>query len=168
MHKTGFSTAADALDDGKPPLFRVDIVLAIPAIVMRPSLEDVQASLNKAVQIILRMTENVPQWQHLVQQQMQQQKVSLVFSVWNWSTCVLLKSNCFQISETYNREASAPLACLLQVDKDDWGICFAAEAEAPIFCRFGISLKFDLQSPAQTHFQKTRLASRTFCISTLP
>ncbi len=73
--KAGFSASADFVEDGKPALFRADVVLAIPNVVMRPSLEDVQGSLNKCVQIVLKMAESVPQWQHLIQQQKQQQKV---------------------------------------------------------------------------------------------
>ena len=65
----------DSAQEKKPPLFRADIVLQIPNVVMKPSLEDIQAALNKCVQIILKMTEAVPQWEHLVQQQRLQQKV---------------------------------------------------------------------------------------------
>ena len=59
----------------KPPLFRADIVLAIPSVVMRPSLEEIQTALNKAVQVMLKMSEHIPQWEHLANQQRQQQKV---------------------------------------------------------------------------------------------
>ena len=61
--------------DSKPPLFRADIVLAIPNVVMKPSLEDLQSALNKAVQMILKTTQDIPQWEHLVHHQKQQQKV---------------------------------------------------------------------------------------------
>jgi len=64
-------------DDSKPPLFRADIVLAIPNVVMKPSLDDIQSSLNKAVQIILKTSMNIPQWDHLVFHQKQQQKVQI-------------------------------------------------------------------------------------------
>ena len=70
-----YSRGADAQEETKPPLFRTDIILAIPNVMMRPSLEDIQAVLNKSIQVILKMTENVPQWEHLCQQQRQQQKV---------------------------------------------------------------------------------------------
>ena len=73
--KSGFSKTGDIVEDTKPPLFRANVVLAIPSIVMRPSLEDIQNGLNKSVQVILKMTEKIPQWQHLIQQQKQQQKV---------------------------------------------------------------------------------------------
>ncbi len=62
-------------EDKKPPLFKADIVLALPTVVMRPSLEEIQAGLNKAVQIMLKMSEDIPQWDHLIHQQRQQQKV---------------------------------------------------------------------------------------------
>ena len=65
----------EGAEDTKPPLFKADIILAIPLVVMKPSLEDIQANLNKAVQVILKMTEFVPQWAHLVKQQQQQQRV---------------------------------------------------------------------------------------------
>ena len=77
--KSGFSKTGDIVEDTKPPLFRANIVLAIPSIVMRPSLEDIQNGLNKSVQVILKMTEKIPQWQHLIQQQKQQQKVCVIF-----------------------------------------------------------------------------------------
>lgn len=61
--------------DSKPPLFRADIVLAIPNVVMKPSLDDLQSALNKAVQLILKTSQDIPQWEHLIFHQKQQQKV---------------------------------------------------------------------------------------------
>ena len=61
-------------DDAKPPLFHADITLTIPNVVMKPSLEDLQSSLNKAVQIILKASQDIPQWSHMVLHQKQQQK----------------------------------------------------------------------------------------------
>ena len=58
-----------------PPLFHADITLTIPNVVMKPSLEDLQSSLNKAVQIILKASQDIPQWSHMVLHQKQQQKV---------------------------------------------------------------------------------------------
>ncbi len=78
--KSGFNKSGEAIEDVKPPLFKADIILAIPSIVMRPSLEDIQNAVNKSVQTILKMSENIPQWQHLIQQQKQQQKVSVLCS----------------------------------------------------------------------------------------
>ena len=39
------------LEDNRPPLFKADIILAIPNVVMKPSLDDIQSSLNKSVQV---------------------------------------------------------------------------------------------------------------------
>ncbi|KAJ8315371.1 LOW QUALITY PROTEIN: hypothetical protein KUTeg_007521 [Tegillarca granosa] len=61
-------------EDSKPPLFKAEIVLAIPNVVMKPSLDDLQSSLNKAVQIILKTSCDIPQWDHLLVHQKQQQK----------------------------------------------------------------------------------------------
>ena len=57
------------------PLFKTDVVLSIPQVMMRPSSEEIQSSLNKAVQVILKMFEGIPQWEHLTQQQKHQHKV---------------------------------------------------------------------------------------------
>ena len=57
------------------PLFKADVVLSIPQVMLRPSPEEIQASLNRAVQVIMKMFEGIPQWEHLTQQQKQQHKV---------------------------------------------------------------------------------------------
>ena len=57
------------------PLFKADVVLSIPQVVLKPSPEEIQMSLNKAVQVILKMFEGIPQWKHLTNQQKQQHKV---------------------------------------------------------------------------------------------
>lgn len=67
----------DDKSEEKVALFRADIVLALPTVVMRPALEEIQSILNKAVQVMLKMSEHIPQWEHLVHQQRQQQKVTL-------------------------------------------------------------------------------------------
>ncbi|KAH3727100.1 hypothetical protein DPMN_053025, partial [Dreissena polymorpha] len=64
-------------DDQKVPLFSAEIVLQIPNIVTKPSCEDLQSSLNKAVQIILKASQDIPQWEHLIIHQRQQQKRAL-------------------------------------------------------------------------------------------
>lgn len=69
-------TIDNAKEEPKPPLFCADIILAIPNVIMKPSLDDIQQSLNKAVQIILKMSQAIPQWEHFVLQQKQQQKVN--------------------------------------------------------------------------------------------
>ncbi|KAL5009929.1 hypothetical protein ScPMuIL_012234 [Solemya velum] len=63
-----------AKDDAKPPLFCADIVLQIPNVVMKPSLDELQISLSKAVLIVLKMSQDIPQWDHLMLHQKQQQK----------------------------------------------------------------------------------------------
>jgi len=44
-------TKDELKDDQKIPLFSADVVLQIPNVVMKPSLDDLQHSLNKAVQV---------------------------------------------------------------------------------------------------------------------
>nr|XP_006825999.1 PREDICTED: dynein heavy chain 5, axonemal [Saccoglossus kowalevskii] len=53
-------------EESKVPLFKADIVLAIPSVVMRPSLEDIQQTLNKSIQLILKMSQNISLWEHTV------------------------------------------------------------------------------------------------------
>lgn len=72
-----YSKDADKMDS-KPPLFRADIVLAIPNVVLKPSLDDLQSALNKAVQLILKTSQDIPQWEHLIYHQKQQQKVRVM------------------------------------------------------------------------------------------
>ncbi|XP_074403128.1 dynein axonemal heavy chain 5 isoform X1 [Zonotrichia albicollis] len=58
------------------PLLRTEIHLAIPNIVLRPSLEDIQSAVNKAVNIILSVAKDIPLWKfaylHHKQQQVEQ------------------------------------------------------------------------------------------------
>lgn len=66
----------EVIADSRRPLFKVNVVLAIPKVGMSPSLEDVQAAVTKAVQAMMKITEHIPQWDCLVAQQKQQaQKV---------------------------------------------------------------------------------------------
>uniref|UniRef100_A0A8C0LA86 Dynein axonemal heavy chain 5 n=1 Tax=Canis lupus dingo TaxID=286419 RepID=A0A8C0LA86_CANLU len=44
------------------PIFRASITLAIPNIAMAPALEDIQQTLNKAVECIVHVTKGVRQW----------------------------------------------------------------------------------------------------------
>jgi dynein heavy chain len=69
-------TKDEMKEDQKVPLFSADIVLQIPNVVMKPSLDDLQSSLNKAVQVILKASQDIPQWEHLIIHQRQQQKVT--------------------------------------------------------------------------------------------
>ncbi|XP_028289911.1 dynein heavy chain 5, axonemal [Gouania willdenowi] len=62
-----------------PPLFKASIQLAIPNIVLVPSLEDIQSVVNKMVSCVLSATKHVPLWTfthlHFKQQQMEQAAV---------------------------------------------------------------------------------------------
>lgn len=44
------------------PIFRANITLAIPNIAMTPALEDIQQTLNKAVECIINVPKGVRQW----------------------------------------------------------------------------------------------------------
>ena len=90
-----YSKDADKMDS-KPPLFRADIVLAIPNVVMKPSLDDLQSALNKAVQLILKTSQDIPQWEHLIFHQKQQQKVPCLSVCLQAFICVY-KCGCFLI-----------------------------------------------------------------------
>ncbi|KAK7469847.1 hypothetical protein BaRGS_00036125 [Batillaria attramentaria] len=59
------SADVNALYEKNPksrPLFRTDVVLAIPNMVVQPSVEEVQSGLNKAAQTIVSVCKGVPQW----------------------------------------------------------------------------------------------------------
>uniref|UniRef100_A0A7N8WST8 Dynein, axonemal, heavy chain 5 like n=1 Tax=Mastacembelus armatus TaxID=205130 RepID=A0A7N8WST8_9TELE len=59
-----------------PPLFRSSIQLAIPNIILRPSLDDIQATVNKLVNIMLSVTKDIPLWTYAHLQYKQQQVCS--------------------------------------------------------------------------------------------
>ena len=61
-----YTHGAQENEDAKVPLFTANIVLAIPTIVLRPSLDDVQQTVNKAVQVIMRMAQDIPLWAHTI------------------------------------------------------------------------------------------------------
>lgn len=44
--------------------FNAEIVLEIPQVLMKPSIDDIQQVLNKAVNVILKLTQNVYEWKH--------------------------------------------------------------------------------------------------------
>ncbi|KAJ7420669.1 dynein heavy chain 5, axonemal-like protein [Willisornis vidua] len=58
------------------PLFKAEIQLTIPNVVLRPSLEDIQSAVNKAVNTILSIAKDIPLWKfaylHHKQQQVEQ------------------------------------------------------------------------------------------------
>ncbi|XP_078698147.1 dynein axonemal heavy chain 5-like [Branchiostoma floridae x Branchiostoma belcheri] len=59
-------------DDKRPPLFKADIVLSIPNIALKPSLDEIQNSLNKAVAVMMNVAKDIPVWGHTRRQQEQQ------------------------------------------------------------------------------------------------
>lgn len=56
------SSSASQMKPKNRPLFRADIILAIPNITMVPALEDTQQMLNKAVECVVSVTKGVRQW----------------------------------------------------------------------------------------------------------
>ncbi|KAG7231381.1 hypothetical protein INR49_012221 [Caranx melampygus] len=56
-----------------PPLFKASIQLSIPNIVLRPSLDDIQATVNKLVSVVLSVTRDIPLWTYSHMQYRQQQ-----------------------------------------------------------------------------------------------
>ncbi|XP_069033626.1 dynein axonemal heavy chain 5 [Embiotoca jacksoni] len=67
------SFASCSSQSAPPPLLRASIQLSIPNIVLRPSLEDIQAAVNKLVTVVLSVTRDVPLWTHAHLQYKQQQ-----------------------------------------------------------------------------------------------
>jgi dynein heavy chain, axonemal len=61
----------------KNPLFRAEVILAIPNIAVRPTLEDMQSMLNKTVQSLLRVSLELPEWKHSQKLKELQIKVSI-------------------------------------------------------------------------------------------
>jgi len=56
--------------DSKSAFFKAGIILAIPSIVMKPGLDDIQQVLNKTVQTMLKVCQDVYEWRqhHLIHQ----------------------------------------------------------------------------------------------------
>ncbi|CAF3386329.1 unnamed protein product [Rotaria sp. Silwood1] len=46
------------------PLFRTDIVLSIPNVLVKPSLDDMQSQLNKSANTMLKIGQDIPEWFH--------------------------------------------------------------------------------------------------------
>ena len=63
---TASHTYGDYSDDKKSveryPLFTSNVLLSLPNVVMRPSLDDIQQTVNQAVQVMVGVTKNVYQW----------------------------------------------------------------------------------------------------------
>jgi dynein heavy chain, axonemal len=51
-------------DQVRNPLFRTDIVLSIPNVLVKPSLDDMQSQLNKAANNMLKIGQDIPEWHH--------------------------------------------------------------------------------------------------------
>ncbi|XP_032818620.1 dynein axonemal heavy chain 5-like isoform X1 [Petromyzon marinus] len=61
------------VQQGHMPLFCTEIILAIPNVLLKPSLDDLQSSLNKAVNVMLGMAKDISVWKYAHLQQKQQQ-----------------------------------------------------------------------------------------------
>ncbi len=46
------------------PLFKADVILAIPNVSVKPTLDDMQSQLSKSIQIMLKMPQDIPEWNH--------------------------------------------------------------------------------------------------------
>jgi dynein heavy chain len=62
-------TDTDTAQSTQHPLLMIDVVLAIPRVAIQPSLEECQALVSGAVQTVQHATENVMQWEHVIQLQ---------------------------------------------------------------------------------------------------
>jgi hypothetical protein len=63
------------------PLLSIDIVLAIPKITTKPTLEETQAAVSRAVQAVLRVSDRVTQWEHISHLQRKVKNLPLINSV---------------------------------------------------------------------------------------
>nr|XP_054361159.1 dynein axonemal heavy chain 5 [Mirounga angustirostris] len=72
------SKSTSRLKQNSLPIFRADITLAIPNITMVPALEDIQQTLNKAVECIVSVTKGVRLWSSklLSKKKMQERKMA--------------------------------------------------------------------------------------------
>ncbi|XP_040552361.1 dynein axonemal heavy chain 5 isoform X2 [Gallus gallus] len=51
-----------SVETKRVPLFKTEFQLAIPNVVLQPSLEDIQSAVNKAVNIVLSIAKDIPLW----------------------------------------------------------------------------------------------------------
>ncbi|XP_027953732.1 dynein heavy chain 5, axonemal [Eumetopias jubatus] len=72
------SKSTSRMKQNSLPIFRADITLAIPNITMVPALEDIQQTLNKAVECIVSVTKGVRLWSSelLSKKKMQERKMA--------------------------------------------------------------------------------------------
>jgi hypothetical protein len=68
------SRSGGSSSDRPPPLFVAEITLMLPKVAVKPSFDVIQTTLNKAIQAIVRMSESVPPWEHLIAVHQQQQQ----------------------------------------------------------------------------------------------
>ncbi|KAF8568731.1 hypothetical protein P879_07217, partial [Paragonimus westermani] len=73
MAKYGLDSASTD-EESKPALLNVDLELAIPNVIMQPSMEELQSGLQKVITFILRMSEGVKPWDHMMLSQKQHQR----------------------------------------------------------------------------------------------
>ncbi|XP_025057270.1 dynein heavy chain 5, axonemal-like [Alligator sinensis] len=68
------------IKDQRVPLFKAEIQLAIPNVVLRPSLDEIQNAVNKAVNIMLSMARDLPLWKfaHLHHRQQQTEQAAAI------------------------------------------------------------------------------------------
>ncbi|XP_070548103.1 dynein axonemal heavy chain 8-like [Ptychodera flava] len=59
---TGYAMSKRKVEVAAIPLFKTDITLAIPNVVMQPSLDDIQHALNKVTSYVLEISRGVAQW----------------------------------------------------------------------------------------------------------
>ena len=50
----------------KNPLLKADVILAIPNIAVKPTLDDMQSQLNKSIQAMLKISQDLPEWNHSI------------------------------------------------------------------------------------------------------
>ncbi|XP_045900393.1 dynein axonemal heavy chain 5 [Micropterus dolomieu] len=73
LHVPKYQPSSSSSQSAPPPLFRASIQLAIPNIVLRPSLDDIQTTVNKLVSVVLSVTKDIPLWTYSHLQYRQQQ-----------------------------------------------------------------------------------------------
>ncbi|XP_053268003.1 dynein axonemal heavy chain 5 [Pleuronectes platessa] len=73
------SSSSSSSRPAPPPLLRASIQLAIPNIVLRPSLDDIQTTVNNLVNLVLSVTRDIPLWtfSHLQYRQQQVEQAAL-------------------------------------------------------------------------------------------
>ncbi|XP_041817844.1 dynein heavy chain 5, axonemal [Chelmon rostratus] len=73
LHVPKYQPSSSCSSQSAPPLFQASIQLAIPNIVLSPSLDDIQSTVNKLVSVVLSATKDIPLWTYSHLQYKQQQ-----------------------------------------------------------------------------------------------